>query len=186
MASVKLEFDEKLSIETTESNVPNPENEIDVVIDKIEEISRKNESAIAKTFRALSDSKLEILPSAFKTLTMSKTKSEGEIKKDNHVLLNAYCVKPFILNESNSRSSVASSASVHDYENMAILNVNRTDWGIRHWKSYSDIETDCHDNSVCKVTFHSAEFSSGFSNTASFFFIGSRTTGIVYNLCLFN
>lgn len=41
-------------------------------------------------------------------------------------------------------------SSVHDYENMPCVNVNRTDWGVRHWTTYSDIETSCHDNSVCR------------------------------------
>ncbi|XP_068230219.1 uncharacterized protein [Palaemon carinicauda] len=38
----------------------------------------------------------------------------------------------------------------HDYENICAVNINRAMWGVRHWKTYSDIEDRIHDNSTIK------------------------------------
>ncbi|KAK4317653.1 hypothetical protein Pmani_011275 [Petrolisthes manimaculis] len=48
------------------------------------------------------------------------------------------------LNETQTtQSSVA-----HDYENICAVNINREMWGVRHWKTYSDIEDRIHDSST--------------------------------------
>lgn len=103
------------------------------------------------TLKSRSDSNLiEILIKP--TLVMVKSKSDGQLittcTTDKTPQL-----KPGLDDDDDDGavSDETSSVSVHDYENMAALNVNRTDWGIRHWKSYSDIENSFHDNSVCKV-----------------------------------
>ena len=79
-------------------------------------------------------------------VSMLKTKSEGQ-------LLMKYSVEKRLWDLLQDTHSDTSSMcpSFHDYENMIALDVNRTNWGIRHWKSYSDIETSFHDNSICKV-----------------------------------
>lgn len=38
----------------------------------------------------------------------------------------------------------------HDYENICAININREMWGVRHWKTYSDIEDRAHDYSTYK------------------------------------
>ncbi|KAI9554096.1 hypothetical protein GHT06_019368 [Daphnia sinensis] len=79
---------------------------------------------------------------------MLKTKSDGQLHVVN--FLPGKMVQTGLLCDGADSKSESSCTSVHDYENMVFVNVNRTDWGIRHWKSYSDIETSYHDNSVCK------------------------------------
>ena len=101
-------------------------------------------------FKSTSDSCLTV-DTFSKPLTMLKSKSEGLLlaicSLDNAPLHSAACDA-----DGCSGDEAASiHSSVHDYENLAALNVNRADWGIRHWKSYSDIENSFHDNSVCKV-----------------------------------
>ena len=87
---------------------------------------------------------------------MLKTKSDGHLQV-GHFLCSKKSMstkQSMLADEIADSKSESSNASVHDYENMVVLNINRTDWGIRHWKSYSDIETSFHDNSVCKVFFY--------------------------------
>lgn len=84
-------------------------------------------------------------PAPKQNLSVAKSKSVGHL-----LVLKEFTTNTQHLSTEDSES-VASSASFHDYENMAVLNVNRTDWGLRHWKSYSDIETSFHDNSICRV-----------------------------------
>ena len=88
---------------------------------------------------------------------MLKTKSDGHLQV-GHFLCSKKSMSTkqsaMLADEIADSKSESSNASVHDYENMVVLNINRTDWGIRHWKSYSDIETSFHDNSVCKVFFY--------------------------------
>ncbi|XP_045029930.1 uncharacterized protein LOC116922800 isoform X2 [Daphnia magna] len=99
--------------------------------------------------KSLSDSRLlEITNIPFEARIL-KTKSDGELHMVNFLHPGKMVQTGLLCDEADSKSE-SSCASVHDYENMVFVNVNRTDWGIRHWKSYSDIETSCHDNSVCK------------------------------------
>jgi len=99
-----------------------------------------------KTLKALSDSKL-ISVACKGQAVLSKSKSDGQLvaaptleKKLRELLL---------LQNEDAGSEVSSIClSVHDYENMPVFNINRTDWGVRHWKSYSDIENSHHDNSI--------------------------------------
>ena len=95
-----------------------------------------------------SDSKLLEVNYKFPVSSLIKTKSDGQLHVGNSTILPTRLSA--CTNDTNSQHEL-SIISVHDYENMAALNVNRTDWGIRHWKSYSDIETNIHDYSVCKV-----------------------------------
>lgn len=113
------------------------------------------EPAGRRTGKSISDSRLLEVTSVADEAPMLKTKSEGHLQVWNWSCSNkAMPTQSFLfVNEIDSKSE-ASNTSVHDYENMVVLNVNRTDWGIRHWKSYSDIETSFHDNSVCKVFFY--------------------------------
>lgn len=146
--------------ELPKQNISSREDGISSLVEeRLEEIRRnpkEKESAFSRALNSISDSKLEVT-SEMSRIPMTKTKSEGEIPGPSSFPFNLLCEKnngrlTCSLDESDSRCSTGSDASVHDYENMAFLNVNRTDWGIRHWKSYSDIETNCHDYSVCKVT----------------------------------
>lgn len=154
VASIKLDIDEK---PTVENNNPARGTVVDEAnVEVTDQHEHFTESTRQWTVKSYSDSRLEIPPNHFvsaETL-MAKTKSES------HLQLNTISVpvKPIrlsiLFNEAYSQTSESSTYSIHDYENLAFLNVNRTDWGIRHWKSYSDIETSFHDNSVCKVIFH--------------------------------
>ena len=45
--------------------------------------------------------------------------------------------------------TVNPSTSFHDYENLALININRNNvGGVRHWKTYSDMDDEVHDESV--------------------------------------
>ena len=99
--------------------------------------------------KSISDSRLiDTVPKVGGVVSMLKTKSEGQ-------LLMKYAVEKrlwdLLTKDDNQSDASSVCPSFHDYENMITLNVNRTNWGIRHWKSYSDIETSFHDNSICKV-----------------------------------
>ncbi|XP_047493660.1 uncharacterized protein LOC125042208 [Penaeus chinensis] len=51
----------------------------------------------------------------------------------------------------NLNETQSTQASVpHDYENICAININRAMWGLRHWKTYSDIEDRIHDDSTYK------------------------------------
>lgn len=51
----------------------------------------------------------------------------------------------------NLNETQSTQASVpHDYENICAVNINRAMWGLRHWKTYSDIEDRIHDDSTYK------------------------------------
>ena len=80
---------------------------------------------------------------------LHKSKSDGSIVASAGVDLEKRLRD--LLSDDQVASSESSSVygSVHDYENIASINVNRTDWGVRHWSTYSDIEASYHDNSVC-------------------------------------
>lgn len=47
-------------------------------------------------------------------------------------------------------SSTAQSSGSHDYENIPAINVYRANTGVRHWKTYLDIEDRIHDYSTFK------------------------------------
>lgn len=153
IASVKLDVTENPALENKNPAQDTVVEEANMEISGMHHVEHVANSFRQLTIKSYSDSRLEIPPShpvPTETL-MTKTKSEG------HFQLNTISVpvKPIrlsiLVNEAYSQTSETSTYSVHDYENLAFLNVNRTDWGIRHWKSYSDIETSFHDNSVCKV-----------------------------------
>ncbi|XP_053631187.2 uncharacterized protein [Cherax quadricarinatus] len=55
----------------------------------------------------------------------------------------------FIIQNFNETQTTLSSVP-HDYENICAININREMWGVRHWKTYSDIEDRIHDNSTTK------------------------------------
>lgn len=108
-----------------------------------------------RTGKSISDSRLMEVTTVPDEARMLKTKSEGHLQVGNFSFFQkALSMQSALLANDVDSKSENSNSSVHDYENMAVLNVNRTDWGIRHWKSYSDIETSFHDNSVCKVFFY--------------------------------
>ncbi|ROT72519.1 XK-related protein 6 [Penaeus vannamei] len=51
----------------------------------------------------------------------------------------------------NLNETQSTQASVpHDYENICAVNINRAMWGLRHWKTYSDIEDRIHDDNEAK------------------------------------
>lgn len=98
-----------------------------------------------RSFKSTSDSSLIVETASKLVPKMPKSKSEGQ-------LLASCSVENHLPDgEDLTAADTSVHSSIHDYENLATLNVNRTDWGIRHWKSYSDIENSFHDNSVCKV-----------------------------------
>lgn len=143
VASVKLEPTEKVA----ENNNPTQEpcTEVQITLQN----PPNTESTKPRTVKSFSDSRLLDVASKLEGALILKTKSDGDLLNLPWLEKRVQATR-LILSETDSQS-VSSSASVHDYENMVILNVNRTDWGIRHWKSYSDIETSFHDNSICKV-----------------------------------
>lgn len=103
-----------------------------------------------RPLKSNSDSRLidTVTPKVGGVVTLLKSKSDGQLPMKYVVEKRLWD----LLTKEDAQSDASSvSPSFHDYENMITLNVNRTDWGIRHWKSYSDIETSFHDNSVCKV-----------------------------------
>lgn len=57
----------------------------------------------------------------------------------------ANLVVPTLNETQTTQSSVP-----HDYENICAININREMWGVRHWKTYSDIEDRVHDYSTYK------------------------------------
>ncbi|KAK7084787.1 XK-related protein 6 [Halocaridina rubra] len=78
--------------------------------------------------------------------------------------------KPVNLVVQNLDESQTTQSSVpHDYENICAVNINRAMLGVRHWKTYSDIEDRIHDNSTFKerlklldstlASSHSSEYS---------------------------
>lgn len=154
VASVKIEAPEK-SVENNnpfQGTLPCSET---VEVMKLQEICKSAESPRQRTVKSWSDSKLDIsVPNHFKSceIQMIKTKSEGHLQANS---FSSGPVKPLRVSLLNSEVALAENEtsinSVHDYENMAVLNINRSEWGIRHWKSYSDIENSFHDNSVYKV-----------------------------------
>nr|XP_045616315.1 uncharacterized protein LOC123769273 [Procambarus clarkii] len=61
--------------------------------------------------------------------------------------------KPLNLVMENLNETRTTQSSVpHDYENICAININREMWGVRHWKTYSDIEDKdrIHDGSTYK------------------------------------
>lgn len=137
-----METCENVTVEILQSNEPDSNNE--------DSTEAKN-----RTQKAVSDSKLVAKKDASTDLSvLLKSKSDGQLitvstleAKLRELVSNANKT----LNNDDTRSDVSSIClSVHDYENMPVFNVNRTDWGIRHWKSYSDIENSYHDNSISK------------------------------------
>lgn len=102
--------------------------------------------------KSLSDSRLLEISTIPCEARMLKAKSDGQLEMGNFSLPRRMVQTRLLVDESDAKSE-SSCASVHDYENMVFVNVNRSEWGIRHWKSYSDIETSYHDNSVCKVQY---------------------------------
>ena len=55
-----------------------------------------------------------------------------------------------LLAQNLDETQTTQSSIPHDYENMCAVNINRAMWGVRHWKTYSDIEDRIHDNSTVK------------------------------------
>ena len=54
-----------------------------------------------------------------------------------------------VLNPTINSDSLVVNVSAHDYENLALVNINRgIGNGIRHWKTYSDMANENHDESV--------------------------------------
>lgn len=59
--------------------------------------------------------------------------------------------KPSNLTLQNLNETQTTQSSVpHDYENICAININREMLGVRHWKTYSDIEDRIHDSSTYK------------------------------------
>ena len=62
--------------------------------------------------------------------------------------------------------------SSHDYENLALVNINRGPLGPMHWRTYSDMATSRHDDSTkydkVKLNFTSSSNYSDYSNLASY------------------
>jgi len=122
-------------------NIENPQRNNNASPKILERIS----APIPMKNKSNSDSSLLDPAAPKQNLSVAKSKSVGHL-----VVMKEFATNTQRVSTEDSES-VASSASFHDYENMAVLNVNRTDWGLRHWKSYSDIETSFHDNSICRV-----------------------------------
>ncbi|XP_064104747.1 uncharacterized protein LOC135214407 [Macrobrachium nipponense] len=57
---------------------------------------------------------------------------------------------PNLLVDNLDETRTTHSSIPHDYENICAVNINRAMWGVRHWKTYSDIEDRIHDNSTVK------------------------------------
>ena len=57
-------------------------------------------------------------------------------------------LNPSLQNASYNIRQNSSNLASHDYENLALININRGGIGVRHWKTYSDMADDTHDNSV--------------------------------------
>jgi hypothetical protein len=151
-----------VAVVKVESNIPlennNPSQGTVPYVEKMKILELQNplvmEPARCRTGKSISDSRLLEVTSVPDEARMLKTKSDGLLQVGNMSNSDKAVLMPQqMANEIDSKSE-SSNTSVHDYENMVVLNINRTDWGIRHWKSYSDIETSFHDNSVCKVYFH--------------------------------
>ena len=47
-----------------------------------------------------------------------------------------------------NREGNIDSLSAHDYENLALININRTALGVTHWRTYSDMANSKHDEST--------------------------------------
>ena len=92
-----------------------------------------------------SDSKL---PRASAVVMLKTSKSDGQIVAQDS--LEKRLRELLSCEDELSEGASSLYVSVHDYENMAAINVNRTEWGVRHWKTYSDIECSYHDNSICR------------------------------------
>ena len=106
-----------------------------------------------RTQKAFSDSKLIAKIVTCTDLTvLPKSKSDGQLGSTLGTKLSEIVSNNDNTSNNDEAPSDVSSIclSVHDYENMPVFNVNRADWGIRHWKSYSDIENSYHDNSISK------------------------------------
>ena len=134
----------------------NPSQGIQPYAKKIEIHELQNpfamESVSRRTGKSISDSRLLEVASVADEAQIQRTKSDGHLQIGNvSCSIKAMPMRSVLFVNEIDPKSESSNTSVHDYENMVVLNVNRTDWGIRHWKSYSDIETSFHDNSVCKV-----------------------------------
>ncbi len=153
VASVKIETGrQELAEGPTENNNPSqetfPRTETEI-LNPLQDPGTV-ESARPRTVKSSSDSKLLEITSKLEGALTAKTKSDGNLQFCKLQWLEKHLHATRLLIEADSQND-SSNASVHDYENMIFLNVNRTDWGIRHWKSYSDIENSFHDNSICKV-----------------------------------
>lgn len=105
----------------------------------------------------LSDSKLlPLINTKDRNESMLRSsKSDGHMSEAPHENLQKQLQEPLVVAARNvdeplgEVTSVCS--SVHDYENLATININRCpDWGVRHWSTYSDIEGSCHDSSICR------------------------------------
>ena len=137
-----LERSENPTVEAQQSNESDIENE-------------DNSEAKNRTLKALSDSKLIAKKvDCADPAVLAKSKSDGQLVPVSTLeakLRELVSIKENASNQNDTSSDASSIClSVHDYENMPVFNVNRTDWGIRHWKSYSDIENSFHDNSISK------------------------------------
>ncbi|XP_076067157.1 uncharacterized protein LOC143040266 [Oratosquilla oratoria] len=55
---------------------------------------------------------------------------------------------PAVTSKNLDETSTTHSSIPHDYENICAVNINRAMLGVRHWKTYSDIEDRIHDFST--------------------------------------
>jgi len=74
-----------------------------------------------------------------------------------------------ILNPEHGPPDISSFSS-HDYENLALVNINRAPLGPQHWRTYSDMATSRHDDSTkydkSRLNFTSSSDYSNYSNLA--------------------
>ena len=98
-----------------------------------------------------------------KLKSADKFKTDGSILKNvkqsspplplpprTYILRYPYNYLPRNLLKPNISSNELSFSSNHDYENLPPINVNRAMLGVRHWKTYLDIEDRMHDFSTFK------------------------------------